>query len=374
MSANSKIEWTEATWNPIRARRRRDGKMGWYCQRVSAGCANCYADRMNVKQGNNPGRLGTGIAYAADKLDQVELFLDEDVLVAPLRWRRGRQVFVCSMTDWFADFVPDSWIAAMLGVMAMAPQHTFQALTKRAARQQRFFAALGEDPKVAQDRLMEMARSDGGYDLYFDDEADCRIANAMFGNLGDDLNVGWPMRHLQLCVSAEDQPTADERIPLLLQTPAAVRGVSLEPLLGPIDLGHINDGRPGDSDPGYSALEVRPDDTVYNGFTSTLDWVIVGGESGPGARPMHPEWVRDLRDQCVAAKVPFFFKQWGAWMPTDKPEGFIAKARRAVNWHEFPDGTWMENVGKKAAGRLLDGREWNEYPRCSARRRGSDGL
>lgn len=143
----------------------------------------------------------------------------------------------------------------------------------------------------------------------------------------------WPLPNVWLGISAEDQPAADERIPLLLQCPAAVRFVSCEPLLGPISLGMLG-----------TRENWRP---VYDG----IRWVIAGGESGPKARPMHPDWVRSLRDQCQEAGVPFFFKQWGEWLP------HVDTVRE-----ELPTKDQFTRVGKKAAGRLIDGREWNECP------------
>src|ERR1700749_4070382 len=128
MGDKTKIEWTDATWNPIRARNKSNGKMGWFCIHKSAGCAGCYAESMNT-------RLGTGIDFKPGHLKDVEIFVDEKMLTMPLRWKRPRMIFVCSMTDLFADFVPDEFVDQMFAVMALAPQHTFQVLTKRARRQ-----------------------------------------------------------------------------------------------------------------------------------------------------------------------------------------------------------------------------------------------
>jgi len=184
--------------------------------------------------------------------------------------------------------------------------------------------------------------------------------------------LDWPLRNLHIGVSVEDQATADARIPLLLQTPAAVRWVSAEPLLGPVDFTKVGSYR-GET---LSALE----EIVGHVERPRLDWIVCGGESGPGARPMHPAWARNIRDQCQAAGVAFLFKQWGAWAPDgvdfvahDDPTqvGTIERLQSsdgeyAVAWTRqagrVSEGIQLRRVGKKAAGRLLDGREWNEFP------------
>ena len=156
------------------------------------------------------------------------------------------------------------------------------------------------------------------------------------------------LRHVQLGISCEDQETADERIPLLLQTPAAVRFISAEPLLGPISFR-------------WAAWEPLKRDRETNHLDGLrrLDWVITGGESGPKARPSHPDWFRSLRDQCNAAGVPFFFKQWGEWVPMQgQVEGVPVRGEKFIHH----DGTIMGRAGKKKAGRTLDGRIWDEYP------------
>jgi protein gp37 len=273
MADKTAIEWTDATWNPIRARNLKTGKVGWFCTHVTEGCANCYAEDWNM-------RLGTGLPYKPGHMKDIEIFLDEKTLGMPLRWTRPRKIFPCSMTDMFADFVKDEWIRRMVMVMADARQHTFQPLTKRPGR-----------------------------------------ALAAFSQLPAPQNV-W------LGVSVEDQAAADERIPILQATRAAKRWLSCEPLLGPINLapfGHVGNDR----------------------IVHDIDWVVAGGESGPRARPINPDWARSLRDQCALAGVPYLFKQWGEFVPTT----------------EFRDGQpFMTRVGKKRAGRLLDGVEHNGYP------------
>jgi protein gp37 len=319
LMASTKIEWTDAVWNPIRG-----------CSRVSEGCRRCYAERQAIRQ-SGPGGKYEGLV----KIRQVErdgkkyrepqwtgkVVFDEEKLQEPLHWKAPRRVFVNSMSDMFHEGVEFSVIGAIWITMAKAKQHTFQILTKRPHRMQAFlkWAEESREPR-------ELNR-----DLWPD---------------------GWPTPNVWLGVSVEDQATADERIPLLLETPAAVRWISAEPLLGPVDLTRL--GPDGTQWAGLNTLtgeqpccHEHPDRSVWH---KSLDWVIVGGESGPGARPMHPEWARSLRDQCKSAGVPFFFKQWGEWWHND---GFhLAGDIKAERWR----------VGKKKAGRLLDGLEWSQYP------------
>lgn len=358
MGDKSSIEWLQggATWNPIRARRktpiyRTDGsdevifdKKGWACVHISPGCVNCYAEKQNTQCGKNPTRAGTGLEYNVPNLSQVEIYLDEKTLLQPLHWKRGRLIFPCSMTDWMADFVPDEFRDKMLAVMALTPQHTYFSLTKRADRQREYVAK----------------NSTGGHIFH------------VAGQIGVPMSGAWPLPNLWLGVSAENQKYADERIPLLLQTPATVRWVSAEPLLGPIDLCRLK--IPNES---FRQEMVCPSGRMTK---AAIDWIVGGGESGPKARPMHPDWARTIRDQCGAAGVPFFFKQHGQYEPvTPLYEGRNEEAENGRGKLEMVDTqghiwtvhdgqptdprTWlMERVGKKAAGRLLDGREWNEYP------------
>lgn len=253
MADNSKIEWTDASWNPIRARNKATGKVGWYCEHATTGCINCYSESMNH-------RLGTGLPFKPGHRKDVDLFLDEEVLQQPRKWRRARMVFVCSMTDLFADFVLDRWIDAMLDVMSGCGQHTFQILTKRPARMRRYFENLP-------DRIRDM---------------DCHSG------------LDWihlPLPNVWLGSSAENQECYDDRRKELAATPAAVRFWSLEPLLGPIGLG---------------------------ASIGAAQWVIIGGESGPGARPMDRRWADAIVAQCLAARVPVFVKQLGACFSDEK--------------------------------------------------------
>lgn len=314
------IEWTRGddgsrgkTWNPVTG-----------CEKVSPGCDHCYAETLSERFRGTPGHYfenGFDVQLRPDKLD------------LPLRWRKPRKVFVNSMSDLFHDSVPADYIIDVFAVMAKAKQHTFQVLTKRHAR-------------------MRSLLSDGGF------------AREMWYRLGiveypEVLDEVWPLPNVWLGVSAEGQKWADIRIPALLDTPAAVRFISAEPLLGPITLS-------GDALGHYYGGDPREDITG-------LDWVIVGGESGPKARPMHPDWARSLRDQCVDAGMPFHFKQWGEWAALVHPDDAGAElyvqredGRTATDDDLFhiSTGHWwgVRRVGKKRAGRLLDGRTWDEFP------------
>jgi len=255
----TKIEWAEESWNPVTG-----------CTPISEGCVHCYAKRMAQRL---KGRYG----YPEDEPFKVTVHPDR--LDQPLKWKKSRMIFVCSMGDLFHSAVLFDWLFKILCVIENSPEHIFLILTKRPAHM-----------------LVQLEKM-----LHYWDKADQQI----FPNL-------W------LGVTAENQQRADERIPILLQIPAAKRFVSIEPMLGPVDIS--------------SALPIETIGGVE--METWLDWVILGGESGPGARPLHPDWARSVRDQCQAAGVPFFFKQHSA---ADK---IIYHFRR----------------------RLLDGREWNERP------------
>jgi len=360
MGAITSIEWTDASWTMIRARNRATGKAGWHCTHVSEACRNCYAERRNRW-------IGTGLAFKPGHLKDVEIFLDEAMLLAPLRWRKPRKIFVCSMTDLFGDFVSDEMIDKVFAVMALCPQHIFQVLTKRPERMQAYMdSACG---RIA-DTIIAARRERG--------DADMVIVPLPHVTPG---RPWWPLPNVWLGTSAEDQATADARIPELLATPAAVRFVSAEPMLGPIDFLDI----PWPSDrPRFPASDDISDgrSALHMIEGTRIDWVICGGESGPHARPMHPDWARALRDQCAAAGVPFFFKQWGEWAPEDgtsgvHPDGCYFDSGhprwigRAIGYdgatarsadEAAPPHAFLRRVGKKAAGRILDGRTHDDLP------------
>lgn len=325
------IEWTEYTWNPVTG-----------CTKVSAGCDNCYAETLAERFRGTPGHYfehGFDVELRPEKLDQ------------PLRWRKPRRIFVNSMSDLFHDSVPDEYIARVFAVMADAEKHTFQVLTKRHARMRALLSSKDFQERV----LYHNCHIGAGWDGY------------------ETTTWRWPLPNVWLGVSAEDQQWADIRIPALLDTPAAVRFVSAEPLLGPIDF-FVPNGLRLDGGPRRdSALTepcpkcsgwggaVCPDGPHHTKRRGGIDWVIVGGESGRKARPMHPGWVRGLRDQCQTAGVAFLFKQWGEWVSEDQsPKDILLPGVSRQHWG--PDDPYLYKVGKHRAGRELDGRTWDEYP------------
>lgn len=353
MADGSLIEWTEATWNPITG-----------CTVISPGCANCYAMKLaGTRLQHHPSRAGLTTPTKAGPVWNGEVRLNVEWLDQPLHWTKPRMIFVCAHGDLFHESVPDAWIDQVFARMALAPQHTFQVLTKRAARMRAYLTS----------RFFERA------------EAIAALATSRAGPLPA---IRWPLPNVWLGVSAEDQARADERLPELLATPAAVRWVSAEPLVGPIDLTPFLFIYTHDDEAALDAGGPTPELPWRDPATTPaqeiarprLDWAVVGGESGP--RPMHPAWARQLRDQCVAARVPFFFKQWGSHRPVrwsddgqspDVPPTLAIAFDGAVTRGPFPleetpatgpRPRWsiMAEVGKTAAGRLLDGRTWDEFP------------
>lgn len=340
----SKIEWTEATWSPV---------IG--CTKVSQGCKNCYAEReVETRWSKNPKSIWFGRNFA-DVLCRPEALAGPG---SPLSWKKPRRIFVCPRADLFHQDVPASFIADVFGIMAATPQHTYQVLTKRPERMLGLLYPAGDDPCFPEAVEECMA-------LY------------------TDAPLTWPIPNVWIGVSVEDQATADERIPLLLHTPAAVRWISAEPLLGPVDLDDVCDV----NGPVLSALRAAfRISNVEMIIRPALDWVVVGGESGPSARPMHPDWVRSLRDQCATHCVPILFKQWGEWAPRSScyhtlTNGLAAAEvdPGATRWPcvrltaagtdgrdienaSTGDDVYMQRVGKKLAGRLLNGVLHDAYP------------
>jgi protein gp37 len=310
--ADTAIEWTDKTWNPTTG-----------CDKVSPGCDHCYAMTMakrlkgmgQAKYQNDGDPRTSGPGFLATE--------HESDLDAPLRWRKPARVFVNSMSDLFHERISDEFIARVWVTMSATPQHTYQVLTKRHGRMRSLLNS---------ERFQFLAGRVGTYFIQTHHRP---------------VGWSWPLPNVWLGVSVEDQKWADIRIPALLDTPAAVRFLSCEPLLGPVNL---------------SKWLLWPDGSIRisDGPVGGIDWAIVGGESGPGARPMHPDWARSLRDQCVNAGVPFLHKQNGAWRPTTMGDYDGAAPIRQT--HHFEDGEQLIRVGKKAAGRLLDGRTWDEFP------------
>jgi protein gp37 len=322
---NTSIEWTDKSWNPIAAYF--EGKRGWICSKPSPGCKNCYSEALNL-------RLGNGLRYTPENVAKVEwrvVNLDE-----PGKWRKPQRVFVESMGDLFHEALPDEMIGRIWGAMLSYPRHTFQVLTKRA------------------DRMRELVTQ------FLAESERKGLQNAS---------------HIWLGVSVENQEQADKRIPELLKIPGRVRFLSCEPLLGPVDLSryHIGWSRCPECDQAHDPSTEEPLGSDVYCFNCDnpdplpidghhLNWVIAGGESGPKARPMHPDWARSLRDQCQAAGVPFFFKQWGEFVDFNHCEGWNEFSDKQRENQVFLQGQTMIRVGKKAAGRLLDGVEHNQFP------------
>jgi protein gp37 len=276
-------------------------------------------------------------------------------LEEPLHWRKPSRIFVCSMADLFHDDVSTKFIIDCLSIMAEAYQHTFMILTKRPERMREILT----HETIANDVWLQTSRG----------------VNAE--------PSPWPLPNVWLGVTAENQEQADKRIPALLQIPAAVRFVSVEPMLGPVSMRWLA---------AWNGMATKPRPSITNEFDGLrcLDWAICGGESGPGARPMHPDWVRSLRDQCQEAGTRFFFKQWGEYIQCDYTgndfgapyidsqciDGELWDMDKCDNNGQLYScgdnpvcpkckGCGYIRVGKKNAGRLLDGRTWDEYPEVS---------
>jgi protein gp37 len=366
----SSIEWTDSTWSPVTG-----------CTKVSPGCDHCYAETIARRFAGQPTfPNGFDVTLRPDRLD------------VPLRWKKPRRIFVNSMSDLFHKDVPDEHIAKIFAVMAATPRHTYQVLTKRHARMRALLSSKAFHELLEREHL----------DLTVNQHPEIAQPRQTY-----------PLANVWLGVSVENQQWADIRIPALLKTPAAIRFISAEPLLGPLDLtSHLLvpcpccKGEPHDDGCGHC-----DDAACDNGFVRGLHWVIVGGESGHGARAMHPDWVREIRDACTQTHTPFLFKQWGEWGPApfvirvcDPKVGWtgtdeaLADAKRAAeaqgathvhtgsayvedgeqrfHLHEIGHKPWsLERVGlpdgmepirrwgKKRAGRALDGRTWNQFPR-----------
>lgn len=387
MATTTKIEWADKTWSPI---------IG--CDRVSDGCLGCYAiPQARIRSANPNPKVAEAFAGTVhdtgERIDwtgQVNI-LDER-LTQPMQWRKPLRIFVNSLSDMFHKNVPTEFIQQVFAVMALTPRHTYQMLTKRHARMR----ALLNDPVFRLGVLVWTARLQ-------DDKHPMPPWNP-----GDRTLKTWPLPNLHLGVSVEDQQWADIRIPALLATPAAVRWISAEPLLGPVDLGIDDPHRDHDSDDVHGVphprvcLTCSTNDREIAYFRrepggNGIDWVVVGGETGHRARPTHPDWFRSLRDQCTAAGIPFFFKQFGDWgleAPLDA-NGSILSGKRGMGMVlandgtlydpgdlSYPDGprrgealraghdkahlTAVYRVGKKKAGRELDGREHNDFPAVSS--------
>lgn len=355
MPGKSKIEWTDTIWNPVTG-----------CTKVSAGCLNCYAEMMTRRfQWDGPFVPWTVRAQQAS--GEPAVYLHYDRLEIPSHWRLPRRVFVNSMSDLFHPDVPDQFIALVFQEMARSPQHTFQVLTKRPERALEWFNQV----QTFRPGWEHVVWLDRGVGL---------------------IGVQWPLPNVWMGVSVENAK-ALPRLDVLAEIPAAVRFVSAEPLLSPLDLrpwlawkefersdgargcDHCCGGDRCDERDHFSRAEC-PFCRGTGSLTPALDWVIVGGESGTGARPMHPSWPRDIRDQAQKAGVPFFFKQKGEWSwdESDVLATWVGPSPRTVcHIHRngvvhdmgslmLGDGALVRRIGRKAAGALLDGREHKEFP------------
>lgn len=375
----TKIEWATDTWNPITG-----------CTPISEGCQNCYASRMSK-------RLAGRCGYEKDNPFRVTRHPDK--MDEPFRWRKPRRIFVCSMGDLFhpdvEDWMLDEIFGVILGcrILNNTPDHVFMVLTKRPDRMQSYFAA--RTP-------VELLRSWADACPCYTDDPDVTVEDVVYSATCHDwdqngrnsngseykpwgyLDRVWPLPNLWLGVTAENQARADERIPFLLQIPAVKRFVSIEPVLGPVDLTKIpwieDPIIPGDR---RNALHEIWDPAFPIRLTRhKIDWIICGGETGIGARPLHPQWAQSLRDQCQAAEAPFFFKSWGDWqngsaLDTNAKHLIVLRNGETVepgnepsitqrdNW-QYLRPVMMARVGKKKTGRLLDGQEWSQSPGVNA--------
>lgn len=295
---DTKIEWTDATWNPTAG-----------CSKISAGCQNCYAIKDAVRlSGNDNPKISSKYAGTTKGMNwsgKINL-ANDDTLTQPLRWTRPRKIFVNSMSDLFHENIPDEWIDKVFAIMTLAPQHTFQILTKRPERMKSYMERFVEMPDLIGDTA--------AYWVDWDKMPEYEQ---------------WPPKHIWLGVSVENQKAADARIPLLLETPAAVRFLSCEPLLSNINLPiyyccncfkftttkKVNS----DKDWGCAICGCYKTSGWKPSSEGGIHWVIVGGESGNKARPCSVDWIRSIVEQCKAAYVPAFVKQLGAW-PFDNYE------------------------------------------------------
>ena len=323
--SDTTIERTDVTWNCVRG-----------CSRVSPGCGGaageggCYAERQAARFAG-PGQAYEGLVRIGKQGPRWtgKVVLVPEKLGEPLRWRKPRRVFVNSMSDLFHEALSNEQIAAVFGVMAACPQHMFQVLTKRAKRMREWFAWIADRASGGMPTEIDVR----GYACY----VLSRLSPHGLLPIGIDSGLNrtpveprWPLPNVHLGVSCEDQATADERIPELLACPAAVRFVSYEPALGPVRF--TLRGLPGwDEDWKYDTLAGRewasPRDDIEPGTSPRIDWVIVGGESGPGARPFDLAWARSTIAQCRAAGVRVF----------DRKGGTIAEWPADLRVRQFPE-------------------------------------
>jgi protein gp37 len=371
---HTKIEWADYSTNPIKAVHAGGTKPGWFCTKLFAGCANCYSEGINR-------RFGNGLKYSHSNEPAVEFMLDTKELASIVTGRatpkRDRvftgpvRVFPCDMIDLFHERIGFDLVDAVWAAMALRPELLFMVLTKRPGRMLEYvnnltpsfgrahaaFKATGADMAAAS--VLEAMRR-------------YRAINAPDADPG---SATGPLPNVQLGVSVENQAAADARLGLLLQCPAAARFISYEPALGPMDFTRIRNGS-------VHGETLAP----FNGLQRWTDWkrstgidgVIAGGESGTSARPAYPDWFRQVRDQCAAAGVPFFFKAWGEWRSLETgiaaPTHFVCECGhhdllnddrqcKHLDGDGCTDATiGICRIGREASGRRLDGRTHDDLP------------
>lgn len=284
--ASTKIQWATKVWNPVTG-----------CDKISEGCANCYADKFAKRLQKNPNE-----DISHKYRNGFKVTTHPEALSEPEKWKKPQRVFVCSMGDLFHEDVPFEFITRVFATMLMHPQHTFMLLTKRAQRMKDFIDWVNPTCLIY-------------------------IKNIWFG------------------VTAENQRRFNERVTILLEIKASLHFVSVEPMLGEIDLNKA-----------FILPEVS-DGELKNHW---LDWVIVGGETGHNARPLNPRWVKSIQEQCQTANIPFFFKQWGEWITIDRTE--VKKHPLNNLKTDLHDHLVYAKVGKKVAGHLIDGKEFKQFP------------
>lgn len=348
--SKSKIEWTDEVWNPTTG-----------CAKVSAGCKNCYAEKMSKRLAAMGQEKYQGIMTDGGRFNgRVRTHKAE--LRRPLSWKKPRKVFVNSMSDLFHEDVPFWFIDQVFAMMALTPQHTYQILTKRPDRMAKYL----NRGDVVNDIIRSQVDFSGKHPHWSSDAVTLCIRVDHHGN--------WPLPNVWLGTSVENQAAAEERIPHLLKCPAAVRFLSCEPLLGKVDFGLIPEE---DEDERRFASQIL----------SGIHWVIAGGESGPNARPMQPDWVRHLWEQCKVAGVPFFFKQWGEYAAHDRPpiplrhickvsfyteDGAIVPVKPSTPAEKMTSFPIYCKVGKHQSGRLLDGRTHDAFPESTIKNQPSN--
>jgi protein gp37 len=405
------IEWAQETWNPFRG-----------CLKVSEGCKNCYAittaHQLNTRFKNAGNEAARKVAAKYEGLTKVltngeknwtgEVQVDYDTMMQPFKWKKGKRIFVNSMSDVFYEKISVADIAILFAVMFLTPQHTYMILTKRPERMNEVLNSSEFPAKVcvAVDMIrtfrsinhVTLCDDFGENEVKSIKDVMSEIKTAHSLRIDKTPIETFPFKNIWLGVSVENQATADERIPLLLSTPAHIRFLSMEPLLGEVDLSRVGDFEPkGLSTMKFNCLNAKWNqikeglgewEEKYAKIKNKIDWVIVGGESGSKARPMNPLWVEHIQKCCEGASVPFFFKQWGEWSPNLPADNM----KKLVDWAELakrpntqlrhcflgrsnkivvPDVKVrydellyrMYKIGKHLAGRLLNGKEYNEFPK-----------